>query len=123
MVANASSSSACSSSSGGYPGWGEQARGHSGGGEDQRPGAGPAGGPHLRLRPPVWTPFGPRPSQTGSEGHRIRVNQAFRFELDPNREKRVLLAKLVGAACFAYNWGLERCKRALEAGKPIPGLG
>jgi len=51
----------------------------------------------------------------------MRVNQAFRFELDPNREKRMLLAKHVGAARFAYNWGLERCKRALEEGKPIPG--
>ena len=36
----------------------------------------------------------------------MRVRQAFRFELDPNREARIALAKHVGAARFAYNWGL-----------------
>jgi len=37
----------------------------------------------------------------------MRVNQAFRFELD-----RQALARHAGAARFAYNWGLERCRRA-----------
>jgi len=36
----------------------------------------------------------------------MRVTQAFRFELDPNRAARIALAKHVGAARFAYNWGL-----------------
>ena len=39
----------------------------------------------------------------------MRVTQAFRFELDPNR-----------AARFAYNWGLERCLEALKEGRPLP---
>jgi len=50
----------------------------------------------------------------------MRVTQAFRFELDPNRAARVALAKHVGAARFAYNWGLQRCLQALEQGLPLP---
>ena len=50
----------------------------------------------------------------------MRVIQAFRFELDPGREARIALAKHVGAARFAYNWGLARCLEAKERGKRIP---
>jgi len=50
----------------------------------------------------------------------MRVMQAFRFELDPNREARIALAKHVGAARFAYNWGLVRCREALARGERIP---
>ena len=50
----------------------------------------------------------------------MRVTQAFRFELAPNRAGRVALAKHVGAARFAYNWGLARCLQALDEGKRIP---
>jgi putative transposase len=50
----------------------------------------------------------------------MRVIQAFRFELDPSREARIALAKHVGAARFAYNWGLTRCLEAKERGKQIP---
>ncbi|MFZ8843650.1 helix-turn-helix domain-containing protein, partial [Thermoflexus sp.] len=46
----------------------------------------------------------------------MRVIQAFRFELDPNREARIALAKHVGAARFAYNWGLARCLEGEERG-------
>ncbi len=50
----------------------------------------------------------------------MREMQAFRFELDPNGTQRVALAKHVGAARFAYNWGLSRCLEALEQGLPLP---
>jgi len=50
----------------------------------------------------------------------MRVIQAFRFELEPNREQRILLAKHVGAARFVYNWGLARCREALEQGGRAP---
>ncbi len=50
----------------------------------------------------------------------MRVNQAFRFELDPNTSQRVSLAKHVGTARFAYNWGLARCLEALERGERLP---
>ena len=40
--------------------------------------------------------------------------QAYRFELDPNRSQRVLLAKNVGASRFVYNWGLAESQRAYE---------
>jgi putative transposase len=50
----------------------------------------------------------------------MRVVQAFRFELDPSREAQIALGKHVGAARFAYNWGLARCLEAKERGKQIP---
>ena len=50
----------------------------------------------------------------------MRVIQAFRFELDPGRGARIALAKHVGAARFAYNWGLARCLEAKERGRRIP---
>jgi len=36
------------------------------------------------------------------------VNQAFRYELDPNDRQRTLLAKHAGAARWAWNWALAR---------------
>jgi putative transposase len=42
------------------------------------------------------------------------VQQAYRFELDPNKAQRVLLAKSVGASRFVYNWGLEQSQREYE---------
>jgi putative transposase len=47
-----------------------------------------------------------------STGERRLVQQAFRFELDPNPAQRVLLAKSVGASRFVYNWGLAESQRA-----------
>jgi putative transposase len=38
----------------------------------------------------------------------VKVNRAYRYELDPNVQQRILLAKHAGAARFAYNWGLAR---------------
>jgi putative transposase len=48
------------------------------------------------------------------------VNQAFRFELSPNAAQRRALAQHIGAARFAYNWGLEMALRALEEGRRLP---
>jgi putative transposase len=50
----------------------------------------------------------------------LKVVQAFRFELDPNDRERGQLASHAGAARFAWNWGLERCKRALDQGERVP---
>jgi putative transposase len=38
----------------------------------------------------------------------VKVNRAYRYELDPNVQQRILLAKHAGAARYAYNWGLAR---------------
>ncbi|MBE3574678.1 MAG: IS200/IS605 family element transposase accessory protein TnpB [Firmicutes bacterium] len=38
----------------------------------------------------------------------MKMNRAYRYELDPNVQQRILLAKHAGAARFAYNWGLAR---------------
>jgi putative transposase len=51
------------------------------------------------------------------------VTQAFRFELDPNLEQRVLLAKSVGASRFVYNWGLAESQRTYELTGKRPRLG
>lgn len=38
----------------------------------------------------------------------MRINRAYRYELDPTRAQQILLAKHAGTARFAYNWGLAR---------------
>jgi len=48
------------------------------------------------------------------------VNQAFRFELEPNSAQLQAILKHIGAARFAFNWGLEIVKRALEKKEKIP---
>ncbi|WP_273000556.1 helix-turn-helix domain-containing protein, partial [Hydrogenibacillus schlegelii] len=40
----------------------------------------------------------------------MKIHRAYRYELDPNKEQRILLAKHAGAARFSYNWGLARWK-------------
>jgi putative transposase len=51
------------------------------------------------------------------------IQQAFRFELDPNRAQRVLLAKSVGASRYVYNWGLAESKRQYELTGKRPRFG
>jgi len=43
------------------------------------------------------------------------VTQAFRFELDPSNRVRSALASYVGAARYAYNWGLDHVEQCLDA--------
>jgi putative transposase len=50
----------------------------------------------------------------------MTVTQAFRYELDPTQRQRRLLAMSAGTARFAYNWGLDLCRKALDAGQPVP---
>jgi putative transposase len=51
------------------------------------------------------------------------VQQAYRFELDPNQGQRVPLAKSVGASRFVYNWGIEQSRREYERLGKRPRLG
>jgi putative transposase len=51
------------------------------------------------------------------------IQQAYRFELDPNHTQRVLLAKSVGASRYVYNWGLAESKRVYELTGRRPRLG
>lgn len=37
----------------------------------------------------------------------MKINKAYRYELKPNVQQRILLAKHAGTARFAYNWGLK----------------
>ena len=48
------------------------------------------------------------------------VNQAFKFELKPNAAQRQAILQHIGAARFAYNWGLEIVKKSLEKKEKIP---
>lgn len=42
----------------------------------------------------------------------MKINQAFRYELDPTNVQRTLLAKSAGTARFAFNWALaDRIRR------------
>jgi len=50
----------------------------------------------------------------------MRVTQAFRFELAPNEGQKKALAQHLGAARFAYNWGLSLCLKALERKEKVP---
>jgi putative transposase len=43
------------------------------------------------------------------------VRQSLRFALDPNSQQRRDLSRHAGAVRFAYNWGLEREKAAIDA--------
>ena len=45
----------------------------------------------------------------------VIIYQAFRYELDPTDIQRGRLASHAGAARYAWNWGLNRVKLALEA--------
>jgi putative transposase len=45
----------------------------------------------------------------------VIIYQAFRYELDPTNIQRGQLASHAGAARYAWNWGLNRVKLALEA--------
>ncbi|EQD69915.1 transposase, IS605 OrfB family [mine drainage metagenome] len=47
------------------------------------------------------------------------VTQAYRYELDPTRHEEECLRRHVGAARFAHNWAVERCRKA---GRPISAI-
>jgi putative transposase len=51
------------------------------------------------------------------------IQQSYRFELDPNRKQRVLLARSVGASRYVYNWGLAESQRQYELTGKRPRLG
>ena len=51
------------------------------------------------------------------------MQEAFRFELDPNRAQHVLLAKSVGASRYVYNWGLAESQRQYELTGKRPKVG
>jgi len=45
----------------------------------------------------------------------VKVNQAYRFALNPAPAQEAMLGSHAGAARFAWNWGLARCKERYEA--------
>jgi len=49
----------------------------------------------------------------------VIVQQAYRYELDPTRHEEEYLRLHAGAARFAHNWAVERCRRA---GRPISAI-
>ncbi len=44
-----------------------------------------------------------------------KVNQAYRFALDPSPAQERMLRSHAGAARFAWNWGLAKCRERYEA--------
>lgn len=45
----------------------------------------------------------------------MKVTQAYRFALDPSPAQERMLWSHVGAARFAWNWGLAKCQERYEA--------
>ena len=45
----------------------------------------------------------------------MKVNQAYRFALDPSVAQERALRSHAGAARFAWNWGLAKCQERYEA--------
>jgi putative transposase len=45
----------------------------------------------------------------------VKVNQAYRFALDPTAAEERLLRSHAGAARFAWNWGLAKCQERYAA--------
>jgi transposase len=50
----------------------------------------------------------------------MEIYRAYKTELDPNEAQKVLLAKSVGTARFAYNWGLNRIKETFGKKEKMP---
>lgn len=46
--------------------------------------------------------------------------RAYKFRLYPNAEQRAAIVSTMGACRFVYNWALEQCKNAREAGEKKP---
>jgi putative transposase len=56
-------------------------------------------------------------SAGGSAGRGgVRVIQAYRFALEPAPVQERMLRSHAGAARFAWNWGLARCRQRYQAG-------
>lgn len=50
----------------------------------------------------------------------MKIQRAYKTELDPNNRQRTALLRHAGAARWAYNWGLRRKIEAYEAGEKSP---
>lgn len=48
------------------------------------------------------------------------MKNAYKSELDPNNKQITAMRQHVGAARWAYNWGLERIKEAAANGERWP---
>lgn len=51
----------------------------------------------------------------------MKINRAYRVELDPNNVQRTALLRHAGSARWAYNWGLRRKIEEYEAQGKSPG--
>ena len=50
----------------------------------------------------------------------MRIQRGYQTELDPTNVQRTLLLKNAGAARYAYNWGLQQKKLALDVKSKLP---
>ena len=46
--------------------------------------------------------------------------QGFKYRIYPTEQQRILLAQMFGSSRYVYNWGLDRCIKAREAGEKKP---
>ena len=50
----------------------------------------------------------------------MKIQRGYQTELDPTNVQRTLLLKNAGVARYAYNWGLQQKKQALDAKTKLP---
>ena len=58
-------------------------------------------------------------SDRSGRGRTVKVTQAYRFALDPSSAQERALRSHAGAARFAWNWGLAKCKERYQAGRAV----
>ncbi len=64
--------------------------------------------------------LGSASSQRALGGDCTREYQAFRYEIDPTVRQAQHLLQHVGVSRYAFNWGLEFCKRRLDENVKVP---
>jgi putative transposase len=62
-----------------------------------------------------WWAYGLVGWRAGAGWRRVRVIRAYRFALDPSAAQERALRSHAGAARFAWNWGLARCRERYAA--------
>ena len=63
--------------------------------------------------PPGRAEGSPGQSERMCDNRHVRLHQAYRFALDPTAAHQRALASHVGAARFAFNWGLEQVRASM----------
>ena len=53
----------------------------------------------------------------------MKIQRAYKTELDPNNKQRTMMGRCCGASRYVYNWGLAEWKQQYEDGKKPSAIG